>query len=170
MILIEPPRKWKGRTSKDINRHRRGRPGDKTLDAELEPPLGAHIVTPRRAYTHHGIYVGLGRVVQCGGLSRGLGRGPVEEVSLSQFAQGRPIWLRLEDSPWPNRDEVVRRARSRLGENRYNLLTNNCEHFCEWCVRGEPRSLQVDGLFARCCRARRRLVALLVRLLFPWRS
>src|SRR5277367_1002659 len=112
-------------------RHRRRLPCDQTLDPELEPSLGAHMVTPRRGYTHHGIYVGRGRVVQYGGLSRGLGRGPVEEVSVSQFSQGRPIWLRLEESRWPNRDEVARRARSRLGENRYNLLTNNCEHFRE---------------------------------------
>jgi hypothetical protein len=47
------------------------------------------------------------------------------------------------------RHEVVRRARLRLGENRYHLLTNNCEHFCEWCIRGESRSLQVDKLRAR---------------------
>jgi hypothetical protein len=39
---------------------------------------------------------------------------------------------------------VMRRARSRLGENRYGLLRNNCEHFCEWCVQGVPRSLQVE--------------------------
>jgi hypothetical protein len=64
----------------------------------------------------------------------------------------------------------VHRARARLGEDRYNVLTNNCEHFCEWCVRGEPRSDQVDGLFDTCCRARRGLVALLVRSLFPWRN
>ena len=143
---------------------------DHALDPAREPPLGAHMVTPRRGYTHHGIYVGRGRVVQYGGLSHGLRRGPVEEVALLQFARGRPIWLRLEGPHRFDRDEVVHRARARLGEDRYNLLTNNCEHFCEWCVRGEPRSLQVDGLFARCCRARRRLVALLVRLLFPWRS
>jgi hypothetical protein len=39
---------------------------------------------------------------------------------------------------------VIRRARSRLGENRYRLLRNNCEHFCEWCVHGISRSLQVE--------------------------
>ena len=32
----------------------------------------------------------------------------------------------------------------RLGEDCYSVLTNNCEHFCEWCVRGEHRSYQVD--------------------------
>jgi hypothetical protein len=125
-------------------------PRDHAMDSAHEPPLGAHIVTPRRGYTHHGIYVGLGMVVQYGGLCRGLRRGPVEEVALSKFAQGRPIYLRREQSPWFDRYEVVRRARLRLGENCYNVLTNNCEHFCEWCVHGEHRSYQVDDLLARC--------------------
>jgi hypothetical protein len=44
--------------------------------------------------------------------------------------------------------EVVRRARSRIGEDNYRLLTNNCEHFCEWCLRGEPRSYQVEARLA----------------------
>jgi hypothetical protein len=148
--------RWRGR-------HRVRLPGDQTLAPEQEPPLGAHMVTPRRGYTHHGIYVGLGRVVQYRGLSRGLARGPVEEVSLSQFAQGRPIRLRVEESRWSNRDEVARRARSRLGENRYNLLTNNCEHFCEWCVRGEHRSYQVDEWVARYLRTWHRFIGVLAR-------
>ncbi|MBN3818034.1 hydrolase, partial [Paraburkholderia sp. Se-20369] len=38
---------------------------------------------------------------------------------------------------------AVLRARSRLGENHYRLLTNNCEHFCTWCVEGKGRSEQV---------------------------
>src|ERR1700683_2361314 len=75
---------------------RRGlRPCDRPLDPEREPPPGAHMVTPRRGYTHHGIYVGGGRVVQYGGLSWGLRRGPVEEVPLSQFSQGRAGWIRV---------------------------------------------------------------------------
>lgn len=40
------------------------------LDLHSEPPLGAHVVTPRRWYTHHAIYVGRGRVVQYRGWSR----------------------------------------------------------------------------------------------------
>jgi hypothetical protein len=153
-----------GGSCRDLSRR------DLALDPAREPPVGAHLVTPRRGYTHHGIYVGRGRVVQYGGVFLGLRRGPVEEVALLQFARGRSIWLRLEESGQFDRDEVVYRARARLGEDRYNVLTNNCEHFCEWCVRGEPRSHQVDLLFAMCCRARRGLVALLVRSLSPWRS
>jgi Lecithin retinol acyltransferase len=125
-------------------------PGDRLLDSKEEPALAAHILTPRLGYSHHGIYVGDDRVVQYGGLSWGLRRGPVEEVSLSEFAHGRPIGVRLADRYWFDRDEVVRRARRRLGEDLYNVFTNNCEHFCEWCVRGEHRSYQVDERLARC--------------------
>lgn len=121
---------------------------DRPLDAEREPALGAHMVTPRRGYTHHGIYVGGGRVIQYGGLSRGLRRGSVEEVPLARFSLGRPVWVRVTESTWFDQHEVVRRARLRLGEDRYSVLTNNCEHFCEWCVRGEHRSHQVDERMA----------------------
>jgi Lecithin retinol acyltransferase len=109
---------------------------ERLLASAQEPPLGAHIVTPRRGYTHHGIYVGRGKVVQYAGLTRGLHRGPVEEVVLTQFTQGHPIWVRPEESRRFDSDEVVRRARSRVGEDRYHVFTNNCEHFCEWCIRG----------------------------------
>ena len=130
------------------------------LSPAREPPLGAHLVTPRRGFAHHGIYVGQGRVVQYGGLCAGLRRGPVEEVILSRFSQGRPVYVRLEDSRRFDQDEVVHRAGSRLGENRYKLLTNNCEHFCEWCVHGVHRSYQVDNLRARCGKVWRRVLEL----------
>jgi hypothetical protein len=48
------------------------RPSDQALPPEAEPPIGSHIMTPRRTYTHHGIYVGHRHVVQYGGLFRGL--------------------------------------------------------------------------------------------------
>jgi len=139
------------------------RPTDEALDPGGEPPIGAHLMTPRRAYAHHGIYVGEGRVVQYGRLSRGLRRGAVEEVYLSQFARGREIWVRPEETSHFNRKNVIHRARLRLGEDRYHPLKNNCEHFCEWCVRGEARSYQVDELTARCLRVVRRLLKLLHR-------
>jgi len=139
---------------------------DEVLDRGAEPPIGAHLMTPRRVYTHHGIYAGEGRVVQYGGLSRRLRRGPVEEVSLAQFAQGREIWVRSEQTSPFNGEDVIRRARLRLGENRYHLLTNNCEHFCEWCVRGQPRSFQVDERIASYSRSWRRLLTLVERMPF----
>jgi hypothetical protein len=70
----------------------------------------------------------------------------VEEVSLAQFARQRAIWVRNHSAPRFDGTEVMRRARSRIGENRYRLLSNNCEHFCEWCLQDEHRSYQVERL------------------------
>ena len=122
--------------------------------------MGAHIVSPRRGYTHHGIYVGHGNVVQYRGLARSLRSGPVEEVVLTQFAQGCPVWVRSEASPCFGSDEVVR-----VGEDRYHLLTNNCEHFCEWCLRAEHRSYQVDGWLSCPWRALQMTISLMAKLL-----
>jgi len=111
---------------------------------EREPPLGAHLATCRRGYTHHGIYVGRGRVVHYSGFSGVWQCGPVEEVSLPRFAAAHPVRIVDHDvSPYSSQ-EIVRRARSRIGENDYRLLTNNCEHFCNWCLCGVSRSAQVD--------------------------
>lgn len=119
---------------------------DFLLDSKAQPPLGAHVISRRRGYLHHGIYVGQGKVVHYGGLARGLHRRPVEEISLALFAAGRPLWMRCGPSAHFDREEVIRRARSRVGEDCYRLLTNNCEHFCEWCLRGEPRSYQIERM------------------------
>jgi Lecithin retinol acyltransferase len=112
----------------------------------IDLPIGAHLVTQRRGYEHHGIYVGNGRVVHYSGFASSAHRGPVEEVDLSRFAAGHSLTIRSTSSARYVGDEAVRRARSRLGENRYRLLTNNCEHFCAWCLSGESHSDQVH-----CC-------------------
>jgi hypothetical protein len=52
----------------------------------------------------------------------------------------------------------VERARSRLGESRYRILTNNCAHFCAWALRDERQSRQVAWIRAiprTLCRALR---------------
>jgi hypothetical protein len=36
-----------------------------------------------------------------------------------------------------------------LGERCYDVLRNNCEHFCNWCQVGESRSTQVELLLQR---------------------
>lgn len=43
-------------------------------------------------------------------------------------------------------EEVVRRAKSKLGEQHYNLLFNNCEAFAMWCKTGDKSSKQVDNI------------------------
>ncbi|MGF6785827.1 lecithin retinol acyltransferase family protein [Paraburkholderia sp. 35.1] len=108
-----------------------------------EPVLGAHLVAPRSGYRHHGIYVGDGNVVHYAGLAGSLHFGPVEEVDIECFAAGQEVWTEPSLLATYEEGEAVERARSRLGENRYNLLTNNCEHFCAWCLYGQSRSEQV---------------------------
>jgi hypothetical protein len=58
----------------------------------------------------------------------------------------------------------MRRARSRLGERRYDVLRNNCEHFCNWCQVGESRSRQVELVMLRMERIVRLARVLLPRL------
>jgi hypothetical protein len=47
-------------------------------------------------------------------------------------------------------------------------LTNNCEHFCEWCLRGTARSFQVEAWLARPRRAL--LATLCLIILVPMSS
>lgn len=115
------------------------------LAANELPPVGAHLSTPRWAYTHHGIHVGNGRVVHYAGLSRSLVRGPVEVVSLAHFAGGHEVFVHETRARF-RPEEIVARALSRLGEDLYRLSSNNCEHFCAWCRSGESRSEQVERI------------------------
>jgi len=133
------------------------------LAEHQEPPLGSHLVTPRRGYLHHGIYVGSCQVVHYAGLAHGLRGGAVEEVSLARFARGQRVWTRPCAPSDFDVPEVIGRARSRVGEDSYRLLTNNCEHFCEWCLRGTARSFQVEAWLARPRRALRAALRLLIQ-------
>ena len=45
-------------------------------------------------------------------------------------------------------EEIVRRAKSKLGYYEYNTLTNNCEHFATWCRYGEFLSKQETRMAA----------------------
>ena len=111
---------------------------------QQEPGLGAHLATSRLGYTHHGIYVGNGKVVHYAGLSRYWCSGPVEEVTVSDFLSGHPVRIVERSKSTYSAHEIVRRARSRVGEHGYRLLTNNCEHFCNWCVSGLSHSAQIE--------------------------
>ena len=41
-------------------------------------------------------------------------------------------------------EEVIKRASKRLGENCYDILKNNCEHFVTWSMCGLNVSLQIE--------------------------
>lgn len=119
------------------------------LSTSQDPiPVGAHLVTPRKAYSHHGIYVGGGRVVHYAGGWRLGRRGPVEMVSLEAFTRGHGYRIERGVLACFSAAEIARRALARIGENRYSVVHNNCEHFCLWCITGVARSAQVERLLA----------------------
>lgn len=90
-------------------------------------------------YQHHGIDCGDGTVIHY--------RKPseiIEQTSLTTFARGNQVYLReYLDGFCFIPEIVVERAKSRLGEQKYNLLFNNCEHFATWCKTGISDSKQV---------------------------
>ncbi|AXF05841.1 lecithin retinol acyltransferase family protein [Paraburkholderia hospita] len=149
-----------GRVNRTVVRGGSGRVRSSTPPTGIEPAEGSHIVARRSAYDHHGIYVGNGRVVHYAGLCRSLHRGPVEETTIECFASGHEIAVMPNPMARYDGADAVRRARSRLGENRYRLLSNNCEHFCNWCLYGESRSEQVEACFAHPMLALRALTTL----------
>ena len=109
-----------------------------------EPAMGARLVVIRHGYRHHGIYAGRGRVIHYAGRIR-YPRGRIEEISLEDFTENHPVQVgSVRDGC--SAEDILRRARSRLGECSYDVLRNNCEHFCNWCQVGESRSQQVESL------------------------
>jgi HRAS-like suppressor 3 len=119
------------------------------MQPEAEPEPGTHLTTRRRGYVHHGLYAGGGRVIHYAGFGSRFRRGPVEEVTLDRFAGGRGWQIKPWAAPKYTGQAAVERARSRLGEDRYSIWSNNCEHLVEWAVGGVPRSAQVEALAAR---------------------
>jgi Lecithin retinol acyltransferase len=116
------------------------------LNPQIDALLpGIRLIVRRRAYLHHGIYVGDGRVIHYAGWFHSA-LGLVEEVTIKQFTEGRRYSIGRTPANPEKGEQVVRRARSRLGERCYHLLKNNCEHFCNWCQLGEWRSEQVEAL------------------------
>lgn len=90
-------------------------------------------------YKHYGIDCGDGTVIHY--------RKPseiIERTSIETFSRGNPVYVMDDFEGFYFVDDVVvARAESRLGENNYNLLFNNCEHFAWWCKTGISDSKQI---------------------------
>lgn len=71
--------------------------------------------------------------------------GPVEEVTLAMFSAGKDYSIKIHKNAKLSGHEIVSCARSRIGEDRYCGFSNNCEHFCEWCINNDHDSTQVTN-------------------------
>ena len=112
-------------------------------------PLGAHLVIQHFGYSHHGIYIGRGRVIHYSGFAHLFKKHPIEITSLDNFSHGKKIIVRhYEHAKFKGR-QVVRRMRSRMHENHYHLIMNNCEHLCSWAITGVESSPQVIKMMQR---------------------
>ena len=115
------------------------------------PKLGDHLIAPRIIYSHHGIYVGDEKVVHYSGFIKKtnsvmVSYGSIEEVSLKKFRQGKEFKVKQHPKSKFSRQEIVQRAKSRIGENNYALTFNNCEHFVNWCIYNVSESKQVSAV------------------------
>lgn len=111
--------------------------------------LGAHLIVKHLGYSHHGIYAGRGRVIHYSGFAHIFKKHPIEITTLERFARDKPIDIRYYESPKYKAKAVVRRMRSRMHENHYHLIINNCEHLCTWAITGIESSTQVERMQRR---------------------
>jgi uncharacterized protein YycO len=96
-------------------------------------------------YQHHGIELPDGTM--CENSPPG-----VRIVQYADFARGHATRVTNPGASPAERDLAVQRALSRVGERRYALAGNNCEHFSNWCATGIAVSRQVLAWIASIAR------------------
>lgn len=112
-------------------------------------PLGTHLIVKHFGYSHHGIYAGRGRVIHYSGFAHLFKKHPIEMTSIESFSHGKKIIVQSYSNPKFKGRKVVRRMRSRMHENNYHLIINNCEHLCTWAITGVESSPQVFRMMNR---------------------
>ena len=129
--------------------------------------IGVH----RPGYEHYGIYIGNGKVIHYAAEGGDFyGKICIHEADFLEFLrdgrdyfylhfEGRcPIKIYQNENVYSgdillfaninkykiySPEETVQRARNRIGEEKYNFVTKNCEHFALWCKTDVEESTQV---------------------------
>lgn len=96
---------------------------------------GDHIYVYCTKFVHHGIDCGDGTVIHYNGQA-------IIKTTITAFGSGKPCFVK-HYGKCDSEDIAIQRAQSRLGESKYSLLFNNCEHFATWCKTGSHESEQV---------------------------
>lgn len=149
--------------------------GTKKNEKKYSPEYGDIIGVSRVAYEHYGLYVGGGRVIHYTSYSGNISDNTIMETDISHFLNGSNEFFIFDcenegrervvasssssvakslnmTKPFDEvlviytPEEAVERAKSRLGENKYSLSCNNCEHFAIWCKTDISKSYQVDRI------------------------
>ena len=121
---------------------------------------GDHIYFNRLAYSHHAIVEDVdysekmvtiieyttdpdeeSHVISSNVLSSSMRKGKISKRTL-RFGDPKLYKVLHVDSNTLENEEVIKRARSRIGEQQYGVFNNNCEHFANWCKEGDSKSGQ----------------------------
>jgi hypothetical protein len=114
---------------------------ERAEEVRCMPQPGDHIKTARTGYEHHGIYVGDNEVIHYSG-DKAKSGATIRRDTLGVFSQDQPVEVVMYARRFGG-TKAVSHAVSRLEENNYSLVGNNCEHFARWCVTGDRESEQV---------------------------
>ena len=107
---------------------------NKETHRQLKP--GDHIYVDFGAFIHHGIYCGDNKVIH-------YKNGKVRRDSIERFSYNKNIRVK-KYYKCSSSEKVIERANRRLGERKYHLVFNNCEHFATWCKTRRHRSKQAE--------------------------
>ena len=107
---------------------------------------GDHIFVKRVGYSHHGIDAGNGQVIHYTGEPGRKSDASIKKTLKKDFACDGIIEL-VEYSKCLPIDETMALAEERIGENSYNLVFSNCEHFARYCKTKDHESEQVKDAF-----------------------
>ena len=114
---------------------------------EKTPVFGDMVRTKVRFYYHYGIFVSESEVIQFGLPNDPLR--PAHQIyvlstDVLTFLQGGDLEVLAPDrnlrKQMRSPEQIVAMARQRIGEGGYDILHNNCEHFANDCVFGQPHS------------------------------
>ncbi|MEO4052762.1 lecithin retinol acyltransferase family protein [Solibacillus sp. CAU 1738] len=118
----------------------------------ITPVKGNHIRVSRGLYTHHGVYISNNEVIHFTGQEddnvMDWSKNEVIQSTLERFLLNGKLEVKLYTDEELNDvypvDEIVQYARHCIGDQGYNLIFNNCEHFANVCTLGRFKSHQVE--------------------------
>lgn len=110
--------------------------------------IGDHLMISFGSYQHHAIDMGDGMAIQYGGGELSARHNKVSIASIDTLATKGTLVVIKQPAKFSG-EEIVERAKSRIGEQNYSLFHNNCEHFVNWCRTGRAESRQVDRAVER---------------------